>query len=864
MNMVGCPVTVHVSSGAFYEGVFAISSVRGGDDEGITLKMARKTSPEGVAEAADALKDVLVAYADMVQIEALKVDVRDSYEDQSLQVEDGFTDTGISGGAGGKQGELQMADADWTSRSAPLEGGGGLEDGLGGGGGAKWDQFAANEAKFGVRAKSWKELEHEYTTTVDQGSFTKSQRDYAARMAREIEGGGGGGGGGGGRRGSGGAADDEEGAFSAVTADSTPEVSERASAWGQGSPKGLNAKVESVAAGDGPQNTALSAMASPGSTGKGKRGEKYVPPRLRQKSSQGGEGEGGEDGAGAAVTGNGVAAGAAAAEDEDDEDEDEEEEQQQQQQHHQLKREQQHEHHDEQVQQQHVQHAQQQEAVANDDDDSCEPPPGATGVAARRWRRRRRRRLQREGETVQAIDGEGSTVTVSNDDSEHGTMNTGGGMKEGHTAASNAAPLLPQQPHHQSSPLSSSSSASFSAPSASPSSSAQAFTSALLLCIAPDRASEVHRQRAVECVNELAQTTGHVCNGGAGAGDGAGICNGDGGGSGGGDGDGPRNRSDVDCGGGADGTGEVPACCPLGSCRVTVTGSVATKTYLPDSDVDCVVSSVVFSDTPTTAQPQQQQQQQQLPPQPGVGSSCFVADQAEWAVKFAHAAMLQAMYRRGLTGGRGFAMGLTRVLGGPSGVRPPSSSASASANASANAVSPPPCHPWIVRGVELVAARVPVVKLVVNNQCVDVTVEQPDRRAAQAADFVNEFVARFTANLGRGATGRGGGGGGSLLFTHSVVLIKAFLKYEGSRFAAMRVVACAGAPRDTTHNTAHSTVAAMVSSPSLLGAGNGGLSSLATAVMVVGLFRSYGRLIAHPLDALYVLCIIGLACNTGL
>ena len=81
--------------------------MRGGDDEGITLKMARKTSPEGVAEAADALKDVLVAYADMVQIEALKVDVRDSYEDQSLQVEDGFTDTGISGGAGGKQGELQ-------------------------------------------------------------------------------------------------------------------------------------------------------------------------------------------------------------------------------------------------------------------------------------------------------------------------------------------------------------------------------------------------------------------------------------------------------------------------------------------------------------------------------------------------------------------------------------------------------------------------------------------------------------------------------------------------------------------------------------------------------------------------------------
>ena len=74
-----------------------------------------------------------------------------------------------------------------------------------------------------------------------------------------------------------------------------------------------------------------------------------------------------------------------------------------------------------------------------------------------------------------------------------------------------------------------------------------------------------------------------------------------------------------------------------------------------------------------------------------------------------------------------------------------------------------------MRSVAVVGARVPVVKLVVGNQHVDITVEQEDRRAATAVEHVEWFRADTEAALGPG---------GGALFSHSVILVKAFIKYE--------------------------------------------------------------------------------------
>lgn len=51
--------------------------------------------------------------------------------------------------------------------------------------GGQWDQFHANESKFGVRARY---NEQEYTTDFRADEFSPTERARAARLAREIEG----------------------------------------------------------------------------------------------------------------------------------------------------------------------------------------------------------------------------------------------------------------------------------------------------------------------------------------------------------------------------------------------------------------------------------------------------------------------------------------------------------------------------------------------------------------------------------------------------------------------------------------------------------------------------------------------------
>jgi len=102
------------------------------------------------------------------------------------------TDTGISGrmgGAGGGGGDRQLTRFDDFGPTAPVGVGGDLGDGgLGSGGGAgggaggrKWDQFAENERKFGVRTSY---DEHDYTTKLDKRRPGYHERELKAARVR--------------------------------------------------------------------------------------------------------------------------------------------------------------------------------------------------------------------------------------------------------------------------------------------------------------------------------------------------------------------------------------------------------------------------------------------------------------------------------------------------------------------------------------------------------------------------------------------------------------------------------------------------------------------------------------------------------
>ena len=98
------------------------------------------------------------------------------------------------GNVGGGLGRGKGADAmNWRSaavgsRSPPSSSNcsalGGLESGSKGGIGS-WDQFAANEKKFNVRANY---DENMYTTKLDVDNIDSEKRRKAERIAREIEG----------------------------------------------------------------------------------------------------------------------------------------------------------------------------------------------------------------------------------------------------------------------------------------------------------------------------------------------------------------------------------------------------------------------------------------------------------------------------------------------------------------------------------------------------------------------------------------------------------------------------------------------------------------------------------------------------
>ena len=325
--------------------------------------------------------------------------------------------------------------------------------------------------------------------------------------------------------------------------------------------------------------------------------------------------------------------------------------------------------------------------------------------------------------------------------------------------------------------------------------SARDFGDALLSRITPDPMSNAHRERALACVALLARQV-ELCP------------------------DSPRVRlrstvgvkrlgavskqrgdSDGDGGDGGDDDGNAN----FDESKITATGSFATATFLPDSDVDCVWR-------PTGGMTE--------------NGSARVIDSGSWTAEFSRIAMTHALRGAGRNRGR-------TISGGQE-----SGTGSAGDTDMTAGVEELDLSGMAIRSVTVVAARVPFVKLIVNNIAVDVAVARSDGGAERAVKCVQAFGARLKAQ---------GRPQGDALFFHSVVLVKAFLKFEGARFSALRGAgSCATLPQQ-----AATTLGSAAAPVSLAGSSSGGLSSYATTVMVMATFHLHAPDIVHPLDTLF-------------
>ncbi|KAL4429610.1 hypothetical protein ABPG77_008659 [Micractinium sp. CCAP 211/92] len=188
--LIGYTVQVQVKSGVVYEGIF--HALRpAGDDFDVLLRMAKPVEAKAAPMADDSEWQptrptplLAVEARDLVQITA--VDVRMGASDvgaagSAWDDAGGFgTDAAISRARGtwGRERELQRWAPDESDSAAFQH----LEDSVGPVS-RGWDQFAVNEAKFGVRTDYAEEL---YTTELNPNKSKISMAE-AARIAAEIE-----------------------------------------------------------------------------------------------------------------------------------------------------------------------------------------------------------------------------------------------------------------------------------------------------------------------------------------------------------------------------------------------------------------------------------------------------------------------------------------------------------------------------------------------------------------------------------------------------------------------------------------------------------------------------------------------------
>ncbi|GAC71822.1 protein interacting with poly(A)-binding protein [Moesziomyces antarcticus T-34] len=206
VTLVGNPVTVTVKGGSQYFGIFSAANTEGGE-LGVALSSAQQILPADVKDGQPqlgALKSSLLINAkDLESIQAAEVRVQDQAKEmrEAREKEAFRTDTEISKafdplGSGRAlqkwSDDPDLADLDdhssklpaWASPSdAKASGAGGLEDSNSN---KPWDQFAANEARFGIKSNYEENL---YTTKLDRtGKDFRDREREADRIAREIMG----------------------------------------------------------------------------------------------------------------------------------------------------------------------------------------------------------------------------------------------------------------------------------------------------------------------------------------------------------------------------------------------------------------------------------------------------------------------------------------------------------------------------------------------------------------------------------------------------------------------------------------------------------------------------------------------------
>jgi len=180
LNLVGRKVIIKKIDGIVIEGIFVGASADGVPWKGCVLQYVKLLeNPKGIKiPTFDSNQKVGTKWEEVVYIFAEDAGGMGDLEQTSNKVQ---TDTDISrqavhGGvlAGRK---LQATDSAWLQ--APKN----VSNDMKGKGVGDWDQFKANEEKFGVKSTYDENL---YTTPLNRTSLTKEQIEKAEKAAKEI------------------------------------------------------------------------------------------------------------------------------------------------------------------------------------------------------------------------------------------------------------------------------------------------------------------------------------------------------------------------------------------------------------------------------------------------------------------------------------------------------------------------------------------------------------------------------------------------------------------------------------------------------------------------------------------------------
>lgn len=215
ISMIGQTVTLTQTNGLVLEGIFHTFAPFENQPKDVkniyVIQACRMVKPP--ADASEGTFEngatVLVPAAKVasVHVKSMRLDAANAAE-KGVASDDMFqTDSQISGGKGGSD-RLVAAGSEWISagagggaleapasssrggsdamnwRSKKSPSSGGVSGNMDGNIGA-WDQFAANQEKFGVKTSFDENL---YTTKLDKDKLDQSKLKHAERIAREIEG----------------------------------------------------------------------------------------------------------------------------------------------------------------------------------------------------------------------------------------------------------------------------------------------------------------------------------------------------------------------------------------------------------------------------------------------------------------------------------------------------------------------------------------------------------------------------------------------------------------------------------------------------------------------------------------------------